>query len=317
MQLLSHFMVIVSLILGTQAIYSLVLFRKKFNEKKITPYIYALMGINLVSLFQVGETLLQIIRTSDQFPTLLVNALYVSSIFLGLVRFWIAQNIFRFFFLITAHRRLKLFDRITAATMIVFCGLHISVFVNESWGLTMGPWLNTIPHYVFSFLLISASVQAEYLSRELIAVPAKKSLRILGRFIGLFAILAVIILMAVSFRWTNQSTAFILGISLTLCFNALHLPFSRKLFTSLLIGGRQNQTTLSDLSLQFGLTERENEIITLIFQGKTNKEIGDQLYLSFYTVRDYTSSIYRKAGVKNRTQLTALFEQVQENLPKS
>lgn len=56
-----------------------------------------------------------------------------------------------------------------------------------------------------------------------------------------------------------------------------------------------------------GITRRESEIIRLICQGKTNKEIAERLFISPVTVRDHTSNIYRKTGVRSRTQLASIF----------
>ncbi len=50
------------------------------------------------------------------------------------------------------------------------------------------------------------------------------------------------------------------------------------------------------------LTEREREVIALIAQGNTNAEIAKELYLSPHTVKEHTSSIYRKLGVRNRAE---------------
>ncbi len=57
---------------------------------------------------------------------------------------------------------------------------------------------------------------------------------------------------------------------------------------------------------EYKMTEREQSIIRLIIKGKTNEEIGDELFISAKTVKNNISSIYRKARVKNRVQLTNL-----------
>ncbi|MCX6386481.1 MAG: response regulator transcription factor [Solirubrobacterales bacterium] len=49
------------------------------------------------------------------------------------------------------------------------------------------------------------------------------------------------------------------------------------------------------------LSEREREILALIATGATNKEIGDRLHLSRYTVQDYARAVFRKLDVPNRT----------------
>jgi two-component system response regulator DesR len=51
-----------------------------------------------------------------------------------------------------------------------------------------------------------------------------------------------------------------------------------------------------------GLSEREVEVVHLVATGATNKEIAGSLHLSPHTVKEYTSTIYRKLGVKNRAE---------------
>ncbi|WP_077603382.1 response regulator transcription factor [Oceanobacillus sojae] len=51
------------------------------------------------------------------------------------------------------------------------------------------------------------------------------------------------------------------------------------------------------------LTERERAIIKRIGQGKTNKEIAAELYLSIGTVKNHISVILQKTGQRDRTQL--------------
>jgi DNA-binding CsgD family transcriptional regulator len=61
-----------------------------------------------------------------------------------------------------------------------------------------------------------------------------------------------------------------------------------------------------DLAKKYKITKRETEVIELICQGKTNKEIAEQLFISVETVKDHNYKIFQKAGVKNRTQLVNL-----------
>ena len=54
---------------------------------------------------------------------------------------------------------------------------------------------------------------------------------------------------------------------------------------------------------RFGLSPREEETARLLLKGRTNTEIGRELYISENTVRSHIKSIYRKADVSNRVQL--------------
>jgi DNA-binding NarL/FixJ family response regulator len=51
-----------------------------------------------------------------------------------------------------------------------------------------------------------------------------------------------------------------------------------------------------------GLSERERDVLSLMADGKTNPEIGAALHLSRHTVKEHSSAVYRKLGVRNRTE---------------
>jgi LuxR family maltose regulon positive regulatory protein len=53
------------------------------------------------------------------------------------------------------------------------------------------------------------------------------------------------------------------------------------------------------------LSERELEVLQLIAEGLTNREIAARLYLSLNTVKAHTRNIYGKLGVRSRTQAVA------------
>jgi two-component system response regulator DesR len=48
------------------------------------------------------------------------------------------------------------------------------------------------------------------------------------------------------------------------------------------------------------LTGREREILGVIAEGATNREIAAALFLSPHTVKEHTSTLYRKLGARNR-----------------
>ncbi len=68
-----------------------------------------------------------------------------------------------------------------------------------------------------------------------------------------------------------------------------------------LIGGGK-----SDLS-RFGVTEKESEIVGLIAEGLSNKEIAGRLFLSEGTVRNSISVILEKLSLRGRTQLAVFY----------
>ena len=53
------------------------------------------------------------------------------------------------------------------------------------------------------------------------------------------------------------------------------------------------------------LTENENKILKLIAEGKTNREIAAEIYLSDKTVKNYVSSILSKLNLRRRSEAAA------------
>jgi DNA-binding NarL/FixJ family response regulator len=57
----------------------------------------------------------------------------------------------------------------------------------------------------------------------------------------------------------------------------------------------------------FGITDKEYEIICQIAEGLSNKEIAELLYLSEGTVRNYISLILEKLSLRDRTQIAIFY----------
>ena len=53
------------------------------------------------------------------------------------------------------------------------------------------------------------------------------------------------------------------------------------------------------------LTDREREIVRLLFEGSTNREMGETLGVSWLTGRNHISRLLVKFEAKNRTDLLA------------
>jgi len=56
----------------------------------------------------------------------------------------------------------------------------------------------------------------------------------------------------------------------------------------------------------YGLTRREQEVLALLVEGRSNVEIAERLVISRHTVRYYVSEILGKLEVSNRTEAVAV-----------
>ncbi|MBQ1093432.1 response regulator transcription factor [Streptomyces sp. B93] len=76
-------------------------------------------------------------------------------------------------------------------------------------------------------------------------------------------------------------------------------------------GGQEQETEVDVLP---GLTGREREILALIGEGLTNRQIGQQLFLAEKTVKNHISRLLAKLGVERRIQAAVIATQAQDRL---
>ncbi|MBO5071183.1 MAG: response regulator transcription factor [Roseburia sp.] len=58
---------------------------------------------------------------------------------------------------------------------------------------------------------------------------------------------------------------------------------------------------------QYDISKKEQNIIELVAEGLSNKEIAEKLYLGEGTVRNYISVVLEKLGLRDRTQLAVFY----------
>jgi NarL family two-component system response regulator LiaR len=79
----------------------------------------------------------------------------------------------------------------------------------------------------------------------------------------------------------------------------------RVVFTQRTLHARIDET-LRWPGRDLGLTERESELLSLLSTGKTNRELGNHLYVSENTIKTHLKSLYAKLGVRTRAQAASL-----------
>jgi two-component system response regulator DevR len=60
------------------------------------------------------------------------------------------------------------------------------------------------------------------------------------------------------------------------------------------------------------LTVQERNVLDLIAEGKTNRQIADELYLAEKTVKNYVSNLLAKLGMERRTQAATFAVRLEE-----
>ncbi len=65
---------------------------------------------------------------------------------------------------------------------------------------------------------------------------------------------------------------------------------------------KRQSTPLNVKPPETNLSEREYDVLQLMADGKSNKEIAEQLFVSLNTIKTHTSNIFSKLDVQRRTQ---------------
>lgn len=86
----------------------------------------------------------------------------------------------------------------------------------------------------------------------------------------------------------------------------IHPDIARKL-TGMLRPAQHNTVPEPAALDQYGLTAAEKNIISLIADGLSNKEIAGRLYLSEGTIKNYVTEILDKLNLRDRTQIAIFY----------
>lgn len=79
-------------------------------------------------------------------------------------------------------------------------------------------------------------------------------------------------------------------------------PIAAKVVAELSRRGTRPSAAGPDQQLLGELTDREREVLRLLGQGYSNKEIGETLYITEGTAKNHVSSVIDKLGLRDRTQ---------------
>jgi DNA-binding NarL/FixJ family response regulator len=89
--------------------------------------------------------------------------------------------------------------------------------------------------------------------------------------------------------------------------NVLSPRVIQNLFEDQQSGG---QGSMNGRRNEYSLTQRENDILAQLAEGRSNREIAQSLFLSEKTVKAHLAAIFRKLGVTNRTQAAMMAVQM-------
>ena len=225
--------------------------------------------------------------------------------FVVIVRLFIGTQFIGFVLSRKNRRTAKLFVYTAVIPLIIYLLIRFSDRLNFMNGINTMMLSNFFIHLVFFSSLCLPSIYIIRRKDDLKDIEKKMLIPFFG-FIIFYSLFMIILRIAAlpGIRINVDTQMLLLGLN-TFIFNIGNILFIKRVFKTKPV----NSVPGIDISKfkEFSITPREEEIIHLICEGKTNKEIGEQLFITPVTVRDHCSNIYKKTGVRNRTQLSSLF----------
>ncbi len=70
------------------------------------------------------------------------------------------------------------------------------------------------------------------------------------------------------------------------------------------------ESVLEEMKDKYSMTNRETDILRLVYQGLSNMEIAEELYISKSTVKSHIYNAFRKANVRSRSEIIVLMHEM-------
>lgn len=305
---IAHFLLLITLGVGQVAIYIAVQSYKTNRSKYLLSYILVLCGFNALTLAHTLETFLKAtFPEAYQLETGLdrYDWLYIV---LSLIRIFILYQMGRFIW--------GLFRKPWPGTIqiltLVFAGFFVVIqLARYIWpgNLQLIPQYSAMfVHFAFFGILCFMLIQSLRFAGEVRNRQRKVALDSFTAFLLLFNFLLFMNRIGGYTEWISLNTQMLILSFLMLGFNFYHVFFFDRFLKDYLIEySIQGVTQFDSLVQKLQITKREREIILLICEGKSNKEIASDLFIAPVTVRDHLAKIFVKAQVKSRLQLANLF----------
>ncbi|MBU8891140.1 MAG: helix-turn-helix transcriptional regulator [Bacteroidales bacterium] len=177
-------------------------------------------------------------------------------------------------------------------------------------------WLDFLFKYIFENLLL-----LELILLILLIIKNRKSNRQnrIARAFGILYILrylAILILFAYILSvGYNETVKAVFGFSFLLILNLLPLFWIRFYFIPFT---KQNininsENKFKEYCVQFDVSQREKDILKLIIDGKSNKEISNMLFISYSTVKNHVYNLFQKLNISSRFELISNFNNFLRN----
>lgn len=226
--------------------------------------------------------------------------LVVTSLTVPLILYGVSMYMISLLRLLDSQYRLGKFIISAYSAVFSLFSLYFIVFINgDNWLLGLSRALNEqfITGSLFLFIIAVAALALMLLDRSR---PGRNSDLLKGVIISFFPLSLFGVLDLLFFLNSPYKLSFLsYFIFAILIYNDTARHYIHLYEPEKLPGEADREPVLTQLAM----SDREKELIPLLLEGKSNRDIGEALFISANTVKTHIKNIYRKAGVSNRLQL--------------
>ncbi len=193
-------------------------------------------------------------------------------------------------------------NRLLTVFIVLFFLISLWVIIAKSRGDWLQAFADTMHYHFFAgsmFLVIHGVIALFYIKKATTYEEERLLKGISATFLPLLVLFPLDLLF---FRKSNFKLVYL---SFAVLSAYLYYFISRRYILTY----EQADVANAQILKEYGISEREGEIIALLVEGLSNQQIAKQLYISPNTVKTHIKNIYAKVDVNNRLQLFSLLKQ--------
>jgi len=198
---------------------------------------------------------------------------------------------------------------------IVILVLSYCIKLGLSHETTLYRWLSIIHSLIFNNVIV-----LEIPVLIILLIHGKKcqdlsKKKIISAFAYFYMSRYVILTLSLVFIPFPRPTKHLIGMSIFIFFNIIPFLWLKYFFLDYaesMLKPIDDNAVLDRIYQEYDISKREQEIVELILNGKSNKEIGALLYISVHTVKNHIYNIFQKLKVNTRYELMLFITKFQK-----
>jgi DNA-binding CsgD family transcriptional regulator len=295
---------VVNLIFGTSLILYINNLRRKYNNVMLRYLVLYLLSFNIFVFVDFNYKYTLYIIYGSNFDSLSKITGTIFYVIISLAEFGIVYYLYLTVVSLMNNVRSRFVIYSIVFLFLVYCAGSI-IGITRYFLNSDEKWIYVVHMFwIFSFIVLIFFILSKiYIFSRTESERSKKNL--LSSFAIIFSIGYLLFALSnfdfyiIKIHFTNLDPLIFAVINLS--------PFIWLKFFFVRVSVQKTDTTISDsfqkVIADFNISERECEVVRLITEGKSNKEIENLLNISFNTVKNHIYNVYRKINVNSRSQL--------------